>query len=397
MNVEIVLRFIGGILAGTTIFQVLTNYADLSRFTSFEIWMVYGACSLSFLLGYIMIPYLTTRPFFWLRYRIFHASASDVLAGGIGLTFGLLSGALISVPLSFLPSEYGRVLPLLATGVLAYFGIMTMLLHKQGILAVAGFGNRGGSRSAAPAEGSGGRRLLLDTSTIIDGRIADIARTGFLGGILVIPRFVLEEVQHIADSADAMRRNRGRRALEVLNTLQKDSTCPVEISDVDDTSAIGVDNKLVRIAQTLRCSIITNDYNLNHVAQLQGIEVLNVNLLANAVRSVILQGEDIAIRLIQEGKEPTQGVGYLDDGTMIVVENGRPFVGQTVEVTVTKVLQTAAGRMIFARAKAPPRRPDEEDSERSPFEGEVSGRPDPAAPFQPEPFIPNPRGTRPVR
>jgi uncharacterized protein YacL len=353
MNVEIVLRFIGGILAGTTMFQILTRYADLSRFTSFEIWLVYGACSLAFLMGYLATPYLTTRPFFWLRYHIYHATAVDVLSGGIGLTFGLLSGALLTAPLSSLPGEYGRVLPIVATAVLAYFGVITMMQHKQALMGMIGIGGGRGSRTATTTA-EGGRRLLLDTSTIIDGRIADIARTGFLGGTLVVPQFVLDEIHHIADSPDAIRRNRGRRALEVLATLRKDSTCPVEISEIDGEGAVGVDSKLVRVAQSLGCSIITNDYNLNHVAQLQGIEVLNVNNLAIAVRSVILQGEEITIRLIQEGKEPSQGVGYLEDGTMVVVENGRGAVGHTVDVQVTKVLQTAAGRMIFARIKANP-------------------------------------------
>ncbi len=350
LNVEIVLRFIGGILAGTTVFQVLTN-TDLSRWSSFDVGMVYGGCSLGFLIGYLAIPYVTTRPFFWLRNRMFHATASDVIAAGIGLAFGLLSGALLSVPLSFLPSEYGRVLPLISTAVLAYFGIATMLTHKQGILTAMGLTGARGNRSGNRPES---RRLLLDSSAIIDGRIADIARTGFLGGTLVVPRFVLEEIQHIADSPDSIRRNRGRRGLEVLSDLQKESTSPVEISDVDVDRAVGVDAKLVRLAQTLGCSIITTDYNLNGVAQLQGIEVLNVNLLANAVRSVILQGEEVAIQLIQEGKEPSQGVGYLEDGTMVVVENGRSAVGHTVDVLVTKVLQTAAGRMIFGRMKPSP-------------------------------------------
>ncbi|HZT05553.1 MAG TPA: PIN domain-containing protein [Chloroflexota bacterium] len=349
MNVEIVLRIIGGILAGIAAFQLLANLVDLSRWTTIGVWLVFGGCYLSFSVGYLLTPYVTTRPFFWLRYRIYHASAGDVLLGGVGLTFGLLSGALMSFPLSFLPGLYGRVLPVIATAVLAYFGVMAMLAHEQGILATLGIGARAG-RGAARMEG---RCLLLDTSAIIDGRIADIARTGFLGGTLIVPRFVLEEIQHIADSPDAMRRNRGRRGLDVLGTLQKEATTPVEITDEDVENAIGVDAKLVRLAQEHGYSIITNDYNLNHVAQLQGIEVLNVNVLANAVRSVILQGEEISIRLIQEGKEPSQGVGYLEDGTMVVVENGRQFMGQTVDVVATKVLQTAAGRMVFARVKPP--------------------------------------------
>jgi len=194
-------------------------------------------------------------------------------------------------------------------------------------------------------------RILLDTSTIIDGRIADISQTGFITGTLVVPRFVLNELQRIADSADTMRRNRGRRGLEILNRLQKDANVPIDIVDTDVEGIADVDGKLVKMARDEHCPIITNDFNLNRVAELQGVKVLNINELANAIKPVLLPGEDIHIKIMQDGKELGQGVGYLDDGTMIVVENGRQFMNMTIEVTVTRVLQTVAGRMIFAHPK----------------------------------------------
>jgi uncharacterized protein YacL len=194
--------------------------------------------------------------------------------------------------------------------------------------------------------------ILLDTSAIIDGRIADISQTGFVSGALVVPRFVLNELQRIADSADTMRRNRGRRGLEMLNRLQKDATVPIEITDNDVEDVAEVDGKLIKMARLLHYPIITNDFNLNRVAELQGVKVLNINELANAVKPVLLPGEDIFIKIMQDGKELGQGVGYLDDGTMIVVEGGRQYMGMTIEVTVTRVLQTVAGRMIFAHPKA---------------------------------------------
>ncbi len=194
-------------------------------------------------------------------------------------------------------------------------------------------------------------RILVDTSAIIDGRIADISETGFISGMLVVPRFVLEELQHIADSADSMRRNRGRRGLEILQRLQKEPAVTVDITDADAESIHEVDAKLVKLARQWHCPIITNDFNLNRVAELQGVKVLNINELAHAVKPILLPGEEMSIKIMQEGKEIGQGVGYLDDGTMIVVEGGKQFMGSTVDVTVTRVLQTVAGRMIFAHPK----------------------------------------------
>jgi len=192
---------------------------------------------------------------------------------------------------------------------------------------------------------------ILDTSVIIDGRIADIQETGFLEGTLIIPRFVLKELQQIADSSDTLKRNRGRRGLDILNRLQKKAGVKVEIQDRDFPELREVDAKLVKLGEQLKAKVVTNDYNLNKVAELQGVEVLNVNDLANAVKPVVLPGELMNVRVLKEGKEYGQGVGYLDDGTMVVVDNGRSRIGQAVDVLVTSVLQTTAGRMIFTRLK----------------------------------------------
>ncbi|HEY8477058.1 MAG TPA: PIN domain-containing protein, partial [Chloroflexota bacterium] len=219
--------------------------------------------------------------------------------------------------------------------------------HKQAIFQLLGL-----PRGEGRGRGGGDQgRVLVDTSAIIDGRIADICQTGFISGPLVVPRFVLEELQRVADSSDTLRRNRGRRGLDILSRLQKNPSTPLEIVDLDVGDAADVDAKLIRLARQLRCPIVTNDYNLNRVAALQGVKVLNINELANAVKAVLLPGEEMVVRVIQEGKEPGQGVGYLDDGTMVVVENGRRFLNSEVEVVVSRVLQTVAGRMIFAYPK----------------------------------------------
>ncbi len=192
---------------------------------------------------------------------------------------------------------------------------------------------------------------LLDTSVIIDGRIADITETGFLEGTLVIPQFILRELQHIADSSDPLKRNRGRRGLDILQKIQKKVEIRVEISDMDFPEIREVDNKLVAMAKALNAKIVTNDFNLNKVAELHGVGVLNINELTNALRPVVLPGEDMRVYVLKEGKEYNQGIAYLDDGTMVVVDNGRRHIGQTIDVCVTSVLQTTAGRMIFSRLK----------------------------------------------
>jgi uncharacterized protein YacL len=206
----------------------------------------------------------------------------------------------------------------------------------------------------APSKAAPAKRehKILDTSVIIDGRIADICRTQFLEGILVIPEFVLEELQHIADSSDLLKRNRGRRGLDILNRIQKERDVKVLIYEGDFEDMTEVDSKLVKLAKVLGGKVVTNDYNLNKVCELQGVPVLNINDLANAVKPIVLPGEEMVVQLIKEGKEHNQGVAYLDDGTMIVVEGGRSYIGLTLEVVVTSVLQTSAGRMIFARPQS---------------------------------------------
>lgn len=196
------------------------------------------------------------------------------------------------------------------------------------------------------------RPKILDTSVIIDGRIFDICKTGFVEGPLVIPAFVLEELRHIADSSDALKRNRGRRGLDILNQIQKELDIPVRIYEKDIDDVQEVDSKLLKLGQILKGMVITNDYNLNKVAEFQGVPVLNINELANALKPVVLPGEEMLVQVIKDGKEMGQGIAYLDDGTMIVVDGGKKYVGESIDVLVTSVLQTAAGRMIFAKPKA---------------------------------------------
>jgi uncharacterized protein YacL len=305
------------------------------------------------LIGLVLTPFITTRPARAVRANLNRVSAQTLVAGLIGLIVGLAIATLLAFPISLLPDPFGRIFPFLGVLLFGYLGVIVFVMRQNDIFSV--MRNRLPGRSGEPdsAEGlaneGGVRSILLDTSVIIDGRIADIARTGFLSGTLLIPRFVLNELQYIADSADNLRRQRGRRGMEVLSQLQKDTTVPVRISDIDVEGMREVDDKLVVLARQLRCPILTNDYNLNRVAELQGVAVLNVNELANAVKSVVLPGESLTVNIIQEGREAGQGVGYLDDGTMVVVEDGRVRLNMQTDVMVTKVLQTAAGRMIFAR------------------------------------------------
>jgi len=300
------------------------------------------------LAGLVLTPYFTVRPFRAIKKRIRQTPAQSLLAGILGLVVGLVIAALLVFPLSLLPSPFRQILPFVVAVLFGYFGIVVMTTRQNDIFSLirGQWADRGSRGESTPTNV---RPVLLDTSVIIDGRIADISRTGFLEGEMLVPRFVLNELQHIADSSDALRRRRGRRGLEMLRRLQDSSVTPVRVADVDVEGIHEVDEKLVVLAKRMTCPIVTNDYNLNRVAQLQGVRVLNINELANAVKTLFLPGESLDIEIIQEGKEIGQGVGYLDDGTMVVVEDGKPYIGQQVEITVTKVLQTAAGRMLFAR------------------------------------------------
>ena len=269
----------------------------------------------------------------------------------VGLVIALLLSVLLTFPLSMLPGLWGQITPIAVSLFLCIIIIPISVVRGRELFRMFGItlpeGTKGIGRPL-PHNGS----LIVDTSTLIDGRIADIGQAGFIPGSLIIPRFILSELHHIADSYDALRRNRGRRGLEILTKLQQESNIPVEISDIDAKDVPDADGKLVKLAKALGCAILTNDFNLNQVARIQGVQVLNVNELANAVRPVVLPGEEMSIRIIQEGKEFGQGLGFLDDGTMIVVEDGLRYINNRIEVVVTRVLQTAAGRMIFAHPKA---------------------------------------------
>ncbi len=278
-------------------------------------------------------------------------STSVILAALVGLVIALLLSVLMAFPLSMLPGLWGQVTPTVVSFFLCLIFISITVSRRRELLPIIGITSPAGTRSIGQPIPQNGQ-LIVDTSTLIDGRIADISQAGFIPGSLIIPRFVLDELQHIADSYDSMRRNRGRRGLEILTRLQHESTTPLEISDLDAKEITDVDSKLVKLAKSLGCAIITNDFNLNQVAKIQGVQVLNVNELANAVRPVALPGEEMQVSIIQEGKEFGQGLGFLDDGTMIVVENGLRYINSSITVVVTRMLQTAAGRMIFAHPKA---------------------------------------------
>ncbi|MFC4304632.1 PIN/TRAM domain-containing protein [Cohnella boryungensis] len=274
--------------------------------------------------------------------------ASELLSGLFGLIFGLALSSFLYPYVSDIP-YVGQVLAAGTALALGYAGLNVGLRKKDDL---AGWAQK---RSRGEAPDKQGPRFeehkILDTSVIIDGRIADICKTGFIEGTLVIPEFVLEELQHIADSSDLLKRNRGRRGLDILNKIQKELDVKVLIYEEANEEPGEVDSKLVKLAKAMQGKVVTNDFNLNKVCELQGVSVLNINDLANAVKPVVLPGEEIIVQVIKDGKEHGQGVAYLDDGTMIVVEGGRDFIGTTMEVLVTSVLQTSAGRMIFAKPK----------------------------------------------
>ncbi len=355
MSIEFIIRLVGMVvfsLIGVYWGSTQGIFAKPETFTVEQYAFTIGLIGALF--GLIITPFITIRPLRALRSIMGKISVQSLVASIVGLVIGLIFAALLTFPLSLLPDPFGKVLPFVGVLLFGYFGVAVFVMRQNDFYNMFNLfsarepsnHNEGGGNAAKPGES---RTILLDTSVIIDGRIADIARTGFLPGSLLIPRFVLNELQYIADSSDGLRRQRGRRGMEVLSQLQKEPSIPVKMSDIDVEGVHEVDDKLVILARQLRCLILTNDYNLNRIAELQGVTILNVNELANAVKSVLLPGETLSIRVIQDGKELGQGVGYMEDGTMVVIENGREYMNQETLVTVTKVLQTAAGRMIFAR------------------------------------------------
>lgn len=277
-------------------------------------------------------------------------SQVDIILGSIGLLIGFIIAFLLS---SLLEKVYivGPVLSILSYIILGLVGIRIGIRSKTEIVNIIKNRNFSEKRESDKSKKKNIPPKVLDTSVIIDGRIADITRTGFIEGKLIIPQFVLDELRHIADSADDLKRVRGRRGLDILKIMQEEGIIEVEITNQDFPNIPEVDIKLLKLASVLKGKVVTNDYNLNKVAQVKGVEVLNINELANAVKPIAIPGEEMVVTIVKEGKENQQGIAYLDDGTMIVVENGRNQINETKTVVVTSILQTPAGRMIFARIK----------------------------------------------
>ena len=350
MSTEFIFRIVGAV-AGSIGGGFFGNWMAHFLRVSPEGYIIVFAL-VGFLVGLILTPLITIRPLRHVSSRLAKMPAERLVAIVLGLFIGLVAAALLSLPLALLGSPFRQILPLVAAAVLCYLSVVILVSRQNDLRALfsglrSPLSQSGNEPTAASQNGE--QFILLDTSVIIDGRIADISKTGFVRATLLIPNFILSELQHIADSADPLRRGRGRLGLEVLTQLQNDAPVPTKITDMDVSEVRDADSKLVALARHLHCPIMTNDYNLNRVAELQGVSVLNINDLANAVKITSLPGEELKVKIIQEGRESDQGVGFLQDGTMVVVEDGRALINKTLNVTVTKVLQTSAGRMIFAK------------------------------------------------
>lgn len=298
------------------------------------------------LIGLILTPWLTIRPLRAIRHTINEMPVEVLMTGLFGLALGLGLALLLAYPLSQLAGWPGTILPAAFSVVAGYLGLTIFTVRWRELWNLVG--ETSGSKRRPIFGGGTDRQILLDTSVLIDGRIVDIAKTGFLGGTLVVPRFVINELHQVADSSDTLRRNRGRHGLTKLNELQRDGVMPFKILEDDIPGIAEVDDKLIALAVKMSAPIITNDYPLNRIAETQGVTVLNVNALSNAVRSQYLPDDIFPIRIIQEGREAEQGVGYLEDGTMVVVEGGKTYMDRTITVKVTKFINKDTGRMYFA-------------------------------------------------
>lgn len=362
-----ILAAVGGLMITDRIMPLLATVIS-AEFLKIGVFGVTMTTILSFvfggvaggIIGFLVAPFLLKHLWhftYWLELRLNRMPGYDVLAGVLGLATGLIISNLLGS--AFLPIPIvGKYVPLILSVILGYLGINVAIRKREEILnmfsslpTLPWLNRDGKERIKDSGDGSACQAKILDTSVIIDGRIADICKSGFIEGVLIIPTFVLEELQHIADSSDLLKRNRGRRGLDILNRMQKEFAMNVQIENRDFEDIAEVDSKLIKLGQLLNAKVITNDYNLNKVAELQGVSVLNINELSNAVKPVVLPGEEMVVHVVKDGKEFGQGVAYLDDGTMIVVDGGKKHIGETVGVLVTSVLQTAAGRMIFAKPK----------------------------------------------
>ena len=352
-----------GVIIGTTSYLSLEKIFPQLGFGINNVYLV--SLVVGLLLGvlfYLISPWIFSKVRRFVKIldtEISKYPQTDILLGVVGLIVGLviaylivggLFGSISGMPL------IKTILSIIIYIFMGYIGIRITMKSKDDLFNISKLSrlspNLGKDKSSK--KDSATKSIppkILDTSVIIDGRIADICRTGFVEGKLIIPKFVLNELQHIADSSDDLKRVRGRRGLDILNIIQKELDIEVEITERDFDDISEVDSKLLKLAQVMNGKVVTNDYNLNKVAQFQGVEVLNINELANAVKPVAIPGEEMIAQVVKEGKESNQGIAYLDDGTMIVVEGGKKHIGETIRVLVTSVLQTSAGRMIFGKPK----------------------------------------------
>ncbi|MBQ0137832.1 MAG: PIN/TRAM domain-containing protein [Kurthia sp.] len=350
-GIQIAFLFIGGAM-GLVLLPPLFELINLSSnrwINNPYVSVIIGAIILFALSFSLAEPFI--RLMKWLEESLLKAPVGDLLFGTLGLIIGLIVAFLIGFAIDGIRFPiFTTVIPILLSIIFGYLGFQVGFKKREELLNV--FTPKGGAKKKGtldvPADPG---YKLLDTSVIIDGRIADISKTGFVEGVLVVPQFVLTELQHIADSSDTLKRTRGRRGLDILKVLQDATTSNVLLTDEDFDDISEVDLKLVRLAKKMGGQILTNDFNLNKVCELHKVKVLNINDLANAVKPVVIPGEEMTVVVIKDGKEHHQGVAYLDDGTMIVVEEGKSYIGQAITVVVTSVLQTSAGRMIFAKPK----------------------------------------------
>lgn len=354
--IRVCVGILGLILGSTTYLKLMKDIKQLTF--GREIYGFAAAIAVGIVIGllfYIIEPWVVKKVKEAAKImdkEISKYPQTDVLLGSIGLIVGFVIAYLLSGLINQIPI-IGGLLSLITYIFMGYLGIRIALKSKDDLFNISKLSRLSNTikEKGSKKEVKGVSPKVLDTSVIIDGRIADICKTGFIEGKLIIPAFVLEELRHIADSSDDLKRVRGRRGLDILNIIQKELKIEVEISERDFEDISEVDSKLLKLAQTINGKVVTNDYNLNKVAQFQGVEVLNINELANAIKPVAIPGEDMVVQVVKEGKEMNQGIAYLDDGTMIVVDGGRKYMGETIKVLVTSVLQTPAGRMIFGKPK----------------------------------------------
>ncbi|SHK21074.1 PIN/TRAM domain-containing protein [Tepidibacter formicigenes] len=352
-----IMSLVGITIGVATYFSVVKAFPHL--IPTSEIYVILGAIVSGVIMGFIFFlisPWLLEEGkniANFIENELSKIPPMEILIGSIGLIIGLFIAYLVSNLLLQIPVPIvGTVLSVIVYIFMGYIGINIAKRYKDDLFNITSLINKiPNPKEKTSKKGLKATPKILDTSVIIDGRIADICKTGFIEGKLVIPGFVLEELRHIADSSDDLKRVRGRRGLDILNKIQQELDIEVEIYEKDFEDIAEVDSKLLKLAQVTDGKVVTNDYNLNKVAQFQGVEVLNINELANAVKPVVIPGEEMIVQVIKEGKESGQGIAYLDDGTMIVVDGGRKYIGETIDVLVTSVLQTAAGRMIFGKPK----------------------------------------------